>query len=48
MDIDEKLYLSHCDFVNSVDNLNISSKNYFEYTYNLKEGYELKRIPSTR
>ena len=23
-------------------------KNYFEYAYNLKEGYELKRKPSTR
>jgi hypothetical protein len=22
-------------------------KNYFEYAYNLKEGYELKRKPST-
>ena len=25
-----------------------SYKNYFEYAYNLKEGYELKRKPSTR
>ena len=23
-------------------------KNYFDYAYNLKEGYELKRKPSTR
>ena len=23
-------------------------KNYFEYAYNLKEGYELKRKPSTQ
>jgi hypothetical protein len=26
----------------------INYKNYFEYAYNLKEGYELKNKPSTR